>query len=204
MPGLPEKSPDTLSKLTSRFPGSTMAYAISRSGNLHMSRVAIDAQEVIARVVREGVEEVLKKSEAVALIATVIERPYAADRAARNRVAMRMERDENSTDEYVYRRIPRRADGRYVAGDVLRWAREVYGPQKFLDLPATPRTVTELIEDRAIASNQMFDLQLPATIEASHGRIRQLENEIAELRRAAAESEVNRRRELGSRFRKKH
>ena len=203
MAGPPEKSPDILSKLTSRFTGSTMAYAICRSGNLHMSRVPIDAQEVIARVVREGVDAILERGEAAALVATVIERPHAADRVARNRVAMRMERDETSADEYVRGKISRRTDGRYLAGDVLRWGRDIYGPKAFADLPPTSRTVTDLIEVHATASSAADMLVLPGTLERCHERIKELERENAELRKAA-ESEVNRRLQLGSRFRKKH
>ena len=169
-----------------------------------MSRAAIDAQEVIARIVREGVDAILERGEAAALIATVIERPHFADKAARNRVAMRLERDQNSADDYVHGKISRRTDGRYLAGDVLRWGRDVYGPKAFIDLPQTPRTVTDLIEVRATASSEAGMLVLPGTIERCHERIKELERENAELRKAAAESEANRRRELGSRFRKKH
>lgn len=165
-----------------------------------MSRVAINADEVIDRVRREGVDAILSRGEAAALIATFIARPHAATRDDKNRVAMRMDRNRNAVADYVHGTIFRLADGRYTAGDVLRWAREVYKPKPFTDLPPTPRTIYELVQVRAKASGEATMLVLPSDIEGCHERIKHLERENAELRKAISESEANRRRELASRF----
>ena len=163
-----------------------------------MRHRSIDVDEVITRIRRDGIQAVLTRGEAVALVATRINQPYPPDKSERNRVGNQLDRDaRNGT-------VPRgAAKNTYVAKDVIAWARDM-NTAPFDDLPPTPRLITDLVESKATAWSSVHTFRRPTTLEGCYRLIDELQEEIDTLKAERANAEEERRRELGRRFRKRH
>lgn len=155
----------------------------------------IDAETVLARVLKEGPDALLTRGEAAALIAARVEDERDTERTARKRVATQLDRARERGDAAHHGGLARMADGRYAVDEIAYWANFTY-PGVFKDLPCRPRTIVELCAESLVMTDRMEYEVTPGDLEGSRVLIEQLREHIRQLEVGKQRTEIERKRKL--------
>lgn len=156
------------------------------------------------RVEKEGAEALLRRAEAVALVARRVCAPGDSLRRLRNMLGMAMDRDASKPDDATAGGLLRDQAGFATVDEVVRWAERRFGPEPFKDLPKKKGRVIDVsLCEQVNTSTALSEEAMPGDLGRLRDLVRHLRGEIARLTQEKAEAEVMRRRELGSRFHKK-
>jgi hypothetical protein len=162
----------------------------------------IDADAVLARVLREGHDALLTRGEATALIASRVKDERDDDRSARNRVGTKMDRAAETGRAAHQGGLARMADGRYTADEIAYWANLTYSGV-FKDLPCRPRVVTELCSDSFSAADSLTGEVTPGNLKECQRLVGQLRGELRQVLAKHARAEAERKRKLIENFKGK-
>lgn len=159
---------------------------------------AINAIAVFQRILSEGADAQLTRGEAAAVIA--LRQHFDGNvRGMRNRVAMRLDAAlERGLDESGVG-LQCLTNGKFTTDEIARWAMRTYGPV-FLDLPTKSRIVSDFVEVTVRLSDECIGLLLPADVDRCHEIITELRLEVRKMKEEQTHKEVERKRELASRF----
>jgi hypothetical protein len=170
-----------------------------------MARIPrIDENQVLARLLREGPTTLLTRGEAAALIASRVKKVGESEKAARNRVAMKLERSARSGTCIYTNGLPRETDGHFLANDIVLWGNRNFA-QKFQDLPSFPKmhkTQAELSDGVTFAAMSKPRI-FPGTNWESHQLIQKLSDEIESLKESARSEPQRQKQALIARLKKK-
>lgn len=164
--------------------------------------VKIDAEGVLARALREGPDGLLTRGEAAALIALRARDPRDTDRTARNRAALMLDRACERGSVLHHGGLPRQADGRFRVNDVAYLAQCKF-PDLFTDLPCRPPEVCLSVHDGFSVGGSAEHEYTPADLKACQALIDALRTQIRQLHADRQHAEIERKRELTSRFKGK-
>lgn len=156
---------------------------------------------VLARVLDQGPDAVMSRGEAAAVIAARVVQPGESVRAARNRVGMQLDRSRNRSTDVTRNGLAALPEGGFLADEISRWGRREY-PGQFDDLPIKARVVLERISETIRVTASPSAEVLPGTIERCHTLIQSLQAELAKAIEKFEQAEIERRHELGERFKR--
>lgn len=159
----------------------------------------IDADSVLARVLRDGPDGLLSRGEAAALIASRVTDPYDSERTARSRAGMVLDRACQRSSVLHHGGLPRQADGRFTVNDVVYLAQCTF-PGVFTDLPCRPVDVCLSLHDGFTLGDSVEAEVTPGNLKDCHTLVESLRDQIKQLRVEHLRTEVERKREVTSRL----
>lgn len=163
----------------------------------------IDAQAVLARVMREGPDALLTRGEAAALVAARVKDGTDTDRTARNRVGTQLDRSRAcGNDVHKGGGLVCEADGRYTADEIARWSSREYKGQ-FDDLPTKPRQFYDLVEEKALLGASVSGEHMPGNLEDCQTLVEQLRGQLKRMAADQQNIEDERKRKLIENFKRK-
>lgn len=155
----------------------------------------IDAEAVLARVMKEGPDAFLTRGEAAALLAARVEDERDTERTARKRVATQLDRASARGDAAKRGGLARMADGRYAVDEIAYWANLNY-PGVFKDLPCRPRIFIEPCNDSFVMTDSIECEVTPGDLDGRLVLIEQLREQIRQLELDKQRAEIERKRKL--------
>lgn len=164
---------------------------------------SIDADVVLARVLREGADGLLTRGEAAALIASRLNDGRDTEKTARNRVGMRLDRaGERGRDVQGGGGLARTPNGGYTVDEIARWAREAY-PGVFDDIPIKPRQQEMTWRETASLGSSMQYEVTPGNLEECQRLVKDLREQLRLKNAEQVSAEAERKRKLVSNFKRK-
>jgi hypothetical protein len=150
----------------------------------------VDADAVLARVLREGPDALLTRGEAAALLAARVKDPHDSDRTARNRIGTMLDRASERGGAAHGGGLARLPDGRYTVDEIAYWTISNF-PWQFMDLPFRPRAANASTHDGI----SMFDF---AECESTPGDLGGCLALVKELRAQIGELQADQRRAVAA------
>ncbi len=142
--------------------------------------IKVDADAVLARVLREGPDALLTRGDAAALIAARVKDPHDSDSTARNRIGGMLDRASERGGAANGGGLTRLPDGRYTVDEIAYWTISNF-PWQFMDLPCRPRTVNASTDDGFSMSDYIECEVTPGDLEGCLALIKELRQQIGEL-----------------------
>lgn len=124
----------------------------------------IDAEAVLAHVLREGPDGLLNRGEARALIASRVMDASDSPYTARNRVGMMLDRASERGGQPCHGGLTRRPDGCFTVNEIAHWT-EFKFPGVFADLPRRPPVVELSLSDVFGGKDSFEGEHMPGTLE---------------------------------------
>jgi hypothetical protein len=156
----------------------------------------VDAQAVLARVMREGPDAVLTRGEAAALLASRLMDSRDSERTARNRIGTKLDRAADRGD------LARLPGERYTVDEIAYWTISVF-PWQFADLPCRPRTLDANPRNGFLMGDFTECVVTPGDLEGCLALIEQLRAQIGELQEDQRRAVAAHRRQLAENFKGK-
>lgn len=162
----------------------------------------IDADTVLARVLKEGPDALLTRGEAAALVASRVEDERDTERTARKRVATQLDRASERGHDPHHGGLARMADGHYLVHEIAYWAHRQY-PGLFEDLPSRPREISMTWNEKLGLAGSTHGDVTPGDVEGCVVLIKQLREQIKQREMEGRRSEIERKRQLADNLRRK-